>query len=411
MEADEFSRHIEIFRERLEALTSQEDLSRQQSTSFNNETLGELSALLEALQVADAELREQNEELTGTRETLEREHQRYRDLFEFAPDGYLLTDLSGKIIEYNQVTARLLNIPVEFLVGKPLAAYIYIEDRREFRRRLTELARGDFSPGGNRIEDWELRLQPRSNPPFYIQVTVAAGREDGELRWMLRDIRRRKAIQAELAEVQRRLAEGRELERIQLAQELHDGPVQDLYGVAFRLNTFSPPDGNKAEIEGLQTTLHAVINTLRSICSELRPPTLAPFGLEKAIHSHVGSLHEEHPELSLHLELAHDGTTLPENVRLTLFRIYQQAMTNVLRHAHAREVWVRLALEDSQVWLEVEDDGLGFEVPERWAMLALHGKLGLVGSAERAKAIGGSLQVTSAPDQGTKVRASAPLQA
>jgi signal transduction histidine kinase len=74
-------------------------------------------------------------------------------------------------------------------------------------------------------------------------------------------------------------------------------------------------------------------------------------------------------------------------------------------------VWVRLALEDSQVWLEVEDDGLGFEVPERWAMLALHGKLGLVGSAERAKAIGGSLQVTSAPDQGTKVRASAPLQA
>ena len=103
-----------------------------------------------------------------------------------------------------------------------------------------------------------------------------------------------------------------------------------------------------------------------------------------------------------------DGTTLPENVRLALFRIYQAALTNVVRHAQADKVVVRLHLDAEQVMLEVEDNGRGFDLPQRWIELARQGHLGLVGMVERAEAVGGQLTVQSEPGRGTVIRVTVP---
>src|SRR5919199_6898631 len=114
----------------------------------------------------------------------------------------------------------------------------------------------------------------------------------------------------ELAESQRRLAESREVERLHLAQELHDGPVQDLYGARFQLGALESElhdAGTLASLTAALTTLQHVTGTLRATCGELRPPTLAPFGLEMAIRSHAARVQEMHPELELQLDLMHDG--------------------------------------------------------------------------------------------------------
>ena len=103
-----------------------------------------------------------------------------------------------------------------------------------------------------------------------------------------------------------------------------------------------------------------------------------------------------------------DGQALPEQMRLSLFRIYREALSNVARHAQARQVWIRFTFDAEQVVLEIQDDGLGFAVPQRWVELARQGHLGLVGMLERTEASGGQLQLNSAPGAGTLIRVMMP---
>ncbi|MFQ6102426.1 MAG: sensor histidine kinase [Anaerolineae bacterium] len=218
----------------------------------------------------------------------------------------------------------------------------------------------------------------------------------------------------ELAEARRRLAESREAERLQLARELHDRPVQDLQGLRLRLGAITEEiddDTSRMRLAALQGELLQVIGELRALCRELRPPALAPFGLAAAIRSHAGRFQEAHPELEVQVDLMHDGQTLPERVRLALFRIYQEALSNVMRHAGAGCVLIRFYLDEERILLEISDDGCGFEVPDRWILLARRGCLGLLGAAERADSIGGRLEVESAPGKGTVVRVVASLPA
>jgi signal transduction histidine kinase len=220
----------------------------------------------------------------------------------------------------------------------------------------------------------------------------------------------RKRIEAELGEVRRRLLERAEAERLELAQDLHDGPMQNLYALSYQLASLEKKAAEPSVKEGAiscQEKLLEVIADLRATAGELRPPALAPYGLEKAIRSHIETISSSHPELNIHLELEPDENTLPESLRLTLFRIYQVALTNVLRHAGARNVTVQLAMNSHEVILEISDDGRGFDVPESWFQFAHEGHLGLVGAIERANAVGARLEVDSAPGKGTRLRVTA----
>jgi PAS domain S-box-containing protein len=225
------------------------------------------------------------------------------------------------------------------------------------------------------------------------------------------DITDRKRAEDELAEMQHRLIESREAERLLLAQELHDSPVQDLHLVDIQLegvtNMLQDRDAEAALAEAQDTVQH-VTRTLRKLCGDLRPPSLAPFGVAAAIESYANRFEGRQSDLKVELDLVPDGQALPERVRLALFRIYQQAMDNIAQHAMASHVVVRFRTEDEEIVLEVQDDGRGFTVPDRWITLARQGHLGLVGAVERAQAIGGQLEVKSAPGEGTRLRVSAP---
>lgn len=212
-------------------------------------------------------------------------------------------------------------------------------------------------------------------------------------------------------EIKNGLVDGRERERLRLAQELHDIPVQDLYGLMYQMDDLKDliKDPNGMEIlEEFNNTLHRVVNNLRTICGELRPPSLSPFGLEVAIRDHVEKLSNVTPNLQFHLDLMRDQRVLSDNMRLRLFRIYQQAINNVIRHAQATDVHIRFRWDDQVVILEVEDNGVGFEIPGRWVDLVRQEQFGLVGIAERVESMQGELEIVSTLGAGTTVRVSVP---
>ena len=180
------------------------------------QALEELQSSVEDLRVAEEEMRVQNEELSRSRLRLEGERQRYQDLFEFAPDGYLVTDLSGIILEANRAASRLLNISPRFLKKRSLGTLIASPDLSEFQMRLKELAR----PASEPVSEWAVQMRRRPSAQFPAAVTAALyGGVLGEpatLRWLVRDISERvdaEAARAALAAAQAQRAEAEEVRR------------------------------------------------------------------------------------------------------------------------------------------------------------------------------------------------------
>lgn len=212
--------------------------------------------------------------------------------------------------------------------------------------------------------------------------------------------------------VQRRISDRLEAERVHLARELHDGPIQSLQYSGFQITQLSQIKGEaeqKEELSKLRSTISAVIGDLRSICGRMRPPALVHFGLGRAIQSYAERFLEKYPEIDLHLDLPEGRTQLQDRSRLGLFRICQEALSNVAKHAGPCHVTVTLKESSDVVSLEIRDDGVGFEPPQEWESLARQQHFGLLGASERADALDGKLEVYSEPGVGTTVRVEAPV--
>ena len=195
---DRFHYKVETMQQQVEELHRRAIAARAQPHVSLTDLIEELNISLEELQVAEEELRQQNEELLATRQVVEAERQRYRELFDFAPDGYLVTDTAGAIQEANRAAAALLNVSQHFLVGKPLLVFLAEAERKSFYTRLSRLL------VAGQVEQWEVRVQPSRGAAFDAGLTVAAVRDSRgqvvSLRWLLRDITERKRTEAALRE-------------------------------------------------------------------------------------------------------------------------------------------------------------------------------------------------------------------
>ncbi|MBN3924506.1 ATP-binding protein [Nostoc sp. NMS4] len=186
MNVDDFSQQVETLRSRITGLvqrTANEPYSQQELTA---EAFEELQITLEELKIA-------SEELQATRIVVEKERQRYQELFDFAPDGYLVTDTFGTILEANRAATIHLNVLQRFLIGKPLLTFIAQSDHQVFFNYLTQLQH--LNRGG----EWELCLQPREKICFDVALTVVTVRNElGKpvaLRWLMRDISQRRRLE------------------------------------------------------------------------------------------------------------------------------------------------------------------------------------------------------------------------
>jgi signal transduction histidine kinase len=214
-------------------------------------------------------------------------------------------------------------------------------------------------------------------------------------------------------EVQHRLIDQREQERLQIARDLHDGPVQGLSAAVQMLKMVRMDASESAfapQLLEIQTLLQQQADDLRTFTGELRPPALSNFGLATAIRNHVSSLQEKYPDIEIQYEEHQVGLVLDLDKRVALYRIFQESLTNVLKHARATRVRIRLQKSPDQIALEIQDNGVGFEIPRDWLEMARAGHLGLVGMRERAEAIGGSFSIQSGLKSGTTIQVVLPIR-
>jgi len=222
-----------------------------------------------------------------------------------------------------------------------------------------------------------------------------------------------KKLQEQMAEISadkramdqayRQLVDVREEERERLSRELHDQAIQSLVGLKFHIK-----DKNIEPQGDLQTEIDEVIDTLRDLCSDLRPPALENLGLVPVLQSYLNDF-ENRTGLPVKFMVEGKEQRLPTEIELSLFRVAQEAMTNAWRHAQTPKIEVTIQFDKGVVNLTISDQGCGFIVPERLKLLAEKGHFGLVNMDERVEHMGGSLQLSSEPGQGTTITATIPI--
>ena len=350
-------------------------------------------------------------ERLSAKQALELSEARFRSIFESVTVGIKVLDLEGKILQTNYAFETLLGYSEKELTGNPFYKFLHRDDVRQAKKLFQ-----DAKVNATSFFRFEHRTLHRDGSIIWVKTifTVIKGQnktEDPDLVvGIVENITEQKRLELEMSELNSRLQNSMELERLRLAQELHDNPMQSLYSAIYRIEELrgSADPKLKDALGDVKQHIQSVLQDLRATAKELRPPTIFNFGLENAIRSHANDILEKHPNLNIYLSLAHDRQILPEKVRLALFRIFQQSLANVIRHSRATEVHVRFSFDAEEANLEITDNGKGFEVPSNWIDFVRQGHYGLAGAAERANTLGGVFKVKSKPGSSTTIQVTIP---
>lgn len=254
-----------------------------------------------------------------------------------------------------------------------------------------------------------LRAEPAAPDAELLEIARYVGTQLGR---MIERRRAEEALQASRGQqraLSRRLLEIQETERSAIARELHDQIGQAL--TAVKLNLEAASRGGADRFPDIGETLAAIDNAIdqvRTLSFELRPALLDDLGLAVAVSSYAK---QQASKAGLDLRLAVDGIAARKDVETACFRILQEAITNVVRHAKARRVDVVLREEGGALELRVRDDGVGFGAPGGGAVPSDVKRLGLLGMTERAQFVGGELHIASGGGGGTLVTARFPMAA
>ncbi|MEE8346758.1 MAG: ATP-binding protein [Dehalococcoidia bacterium] len=204
-----------------------------------------------------------------------------------------------------------------------------------------------------------------------------------------------------------------EEERMRIARELHDESAQNLVALLAGVQTAeaalpSSPEKAQQTLASLRPLAKRALEEMRKSILDLRPSALDDLGLAPAIRWYAES--RLNPlDIALHWETTGEPEQLPEPTSIAIFRITQEAITNVVKHAQASQVWIRLHFTDSTVAIEVTDDGRGFDYEKLRPSVTDTRGLGILGMKERASLMGGTVEIDSTPGAGTTVRIVVPL--
>jgi PAS domain S-box-containing protein len=376
-ENDFFVKQIQAAYQRTEkTFQTLKDMPEQQSQVIMD-CLEELHVSLEELQVAQDELCEQQNAILAAQQAIDAERQRYRELFEFAPDGYLVTDCYGTVREANRAAAVLLYINSDRLLGKPLVNFVPEENRRAFRTILNEL------PVLNRIQEWEVQLTRRGKSRFEAAITVETVRGlRGEvlgLRWLVRDVTARKQAEEQLHQTQvqnMQLLEADRLRRQFIATVTHElrTPMNAILGFSKLLMRQFQHQGQLRETDMLERIVrngqHLLLliedildfSKLQANRIELSPQVFDVNDLVSEIVEELNPLAEQ-KGLELHASLLPKAQPIVHD-RLRLRQIVINLLSNAIKFTDVGSVAIEvLELPEGRFAIVVRDTGIGITEP------------------------------------------------
>jgi len=380
-------------------------------------------SLLHEVQVYQEELTVQNEQLTRAQMMLEETRDHYIELYDFAPNGYLSIDPHGLILRINLTGAALIGKPRQAIEGMPLLGFVVPESRSEllgFLRRCRAYRRRHPNEHGYGPEittelvlkcagdpkNVQLLCRPRHNQP---------GDQRAEFFAALIDITERKQLEAEWtrtalerATLARRLLSVQDEERHRIARDLHDNIGQQITSLRLMLDVISmaPLDKEaRARVTQSLSIVEQLDHDLDFLTTGLRPASL-DLGITAAVQQFVG---DWSARLGITSEFSSEGVDLVRldpDVETHLYRMVQEALNNVAKHAAASHVSISVERRGSTLVVTVQDDGCGFRLDAKSNQKA---GVGLVGMRERMQIVGGSIEVVTAPGEGTTVCLRVPL--
>jgi len=385
--------------------------------------LAETLAAQAAIAIQNAQLFEQSQRYVAELEkriaerkraeiALRESEERYRELFENAKDAIYVHDLEGTYLSINRAAEKLSGYSRGEIIGHNFKEFVAPEHvkyvRDSFWKKLAQ--QGETT--------YEVDVIKKDGRRVPIEVSSRAIYENGILvgvQGMARDITERKLAQDALQMFSHHLIEAQEEERRRIARELHDQIGQILTAVKMNLHAvqrFSQGPEARSYIKDNMEAVDEALRLVRDLSVELRPPILDDLGLTTALRWYVDRYTKRTGlNVDVVVDLPDENERFARELETACFRIAQEALTNVVRHAKATQVILRLTIDTNVLFLIVKDDGVGFDV-ERLRKRALRvATLGLVSMQERAHAAGGRIEIESAPASGTEIRFSLPLVA
>lgn len=340
-----------------------------------SEYLSALSKALEELKLTEEQICQQNQQLSEARQALEIEQRRYQELFEFAPDGYLITDNHGTIQEANRVAVELLKIDKKYIVGKTLINFVGEGHRDVFRLLLLQLQ------SINQVREWEIPMVAQDGTQFVAALTTVAVRtESGDtiaLRWLIRDITTRKQIEDQLRKIQHQNLQLIEADRLKeqfiatMSHELRT-PLTAILGFSdLLLRQFHrqfPPNQIKL-IERIFENGRHLLSLIEDILdfSNLRAKRielhLEVFDLNELVTQTIDEMRSmaEQKKLSIHTHFS-AANPLILNDRSRVKQILVNLVSNAIKFTDSGSVCVQVQSGKSgRIAIVVQDTGIGIE--------------------------------------------------
>lgn len=342
-------------------------------------------------------------------EAIKASEAKYKELIEQASDGIFISDSTGKYVDVNSSACRMLGYKKEELLQMRAADILNKQEHIDSLADRYNLLRS----GSTYI--LETILKRKDGSLVYVESN-AKMLPDGRFISMVRDLTERKKAEEEirnnselLRELYSYLQNVREEERTHIAREIHDELGQQLTGLKMDISWLNRrlKTAEKDVLEKLLATLELIdttIKTVRKIATELRPSILDDLGFLAAMEWQSEEF-EKRSGIGVHFTHRLTDVQVPPNISTSLFRIYQELLTNVARHSKATLVETGTYLEGDTIFLSVRDNGHGFDMTG----IANKKTLGLTGIKERSSLIGGTYEIKSKPGFGTSVLISVPL--
>jgi len=333
--------------------------------------------------------------------TLEGAEHAYRVLIESINEGALTLTMDKTILYANQRFAQMVRCPLEQVAGGSFQRFLSTEDRRA----LGALMRNARSKGSQ----IQALLVAGDGSRLPVQISIRALPKNGSshpaVSMVVTDMTEVRKAEVLLRQLSHRVVSAQESERGRVAGELHDHITQLLCAVGFRCQALTDSlsrseRSSKGEARKVRHMVGEVAEEVERICRNLRPSVLEELGLVVVLRTAAAEF-SERTRVSLEIASVALPTRLSAGIELSLYRILQEALRNVERHARARHVTVRLRQQGAFVRLVIKDDGVGFDAKGTTG-------LGLLGMHERARYVDGVLTVASTRC-GTEVNVRVPV--